>query len=102
MTKKPKASRAKQTNTKAKKRVPGGSPARAKAPVRAKPAKPAAAGGDPLDQFIEAAAQTLDLPVDPAWQPAVKMNLQVILRQASLFTDFSLPDEAEPAPVFTA
>jgi hypothetical protein len=66
------------------------------------PAKPAAAARDPLDPFIEAAAQTLDLPVDPAWQPAVKMNLQIILRQAALFTDFSLPDEAEPAPVFTA
>jgi len=71
--------------------------------VRAKPVKkPATAARGPLDQFIEAAAQTLDLAVDPAWQPAVKMNLEVILRQASLFTDFSLPDEAEPAPVFTA
>jgi hypothetical protein len=96
MTKKPKTSPAK----KVKKKVSGGSPARPKAPARAKAAKTVAA--DPLDPFIEAAAQTLDLPIDPAWQPAVKMNLQIILRQAALFTDFVLPDEAEPAPVFTA
>jgi hypothetical protein len=104
MTKKPKAARA-------KKKVPRGAPTRTKAPVAAKGAKnraekpattPATAGPDSLDSFIEAAAQMLDLPVDPAWQPAVKMNLQLILRQASLFTDFALPDEAEPAPVFTA
>jgi hypothetical protein len=99
MTKQPKTSRAKK--------VPRGTPTRAKAPVRAKAAKkpatkPAAVAPDSLDAFIEAAAQTLDLPVDPAWQPAVKMNLQLILRQASLFTDFPLPDEAEPAPIFTA
>ena len=86
-----------------KKKVQRGSPARAKAPVHAKAAKkPATIAGDPLDPFIEAAAQTLGLPVEPAWQPAVKLNLQIILRQAALFTDFSLPDEAEPAPIFTA
>src|SRR5262245_61403310 len=103
MTKKPKASRTK----KAPKKVRSDSPARSKAPTRAKPAKatptaPAVITRDPLDSFIEATAQTLGLPIDSAWQPAVKMNLQVILRQASLFTEFSLPDEAEPAPIFTA
>jgi hypothetical protein len=58
--------------------------------------------GDSLDHFIDAAATALELPLAPEWQPAVKMNLQIILQQAVLFTDFELPDEAEPAPVFTA
>jgi hypothetical protein len=57
---------------------------------------------DPLESFVDAAAQVLDLPVDPAWRGAVKENLSVLLRQAALFQDFSLPDETEPAPVFIA
>ncbi len=57
---------------------------------------------DALDDLIEAAAQALDLPLEPAWQPAIKANLAVTLRQAALVTEFPLPDEAEPAPVFQA
>jgi len=79
-------------------------PARSR--TRAKPAvksnKAHAGAADPLDAFIEAAARALALPVEPAWQPVVKMNLRVILGQAALFSEFSLPDEAEPAPIFTA
>ena len=97
MTRKPKRSR---TKAKTKRSVPAKAKARAK--VRTKPRKATAAAGDPLDGFIESAAQALALPVEPSWQPAVKFNLQVILRQAALFTEFPLPDDAEPAPVFTA
>jgi hypothetical protein len=63
-------------------------------------AKPA--GGDALDQFIDAAAHALALPVEPGWKPAVRFNLEVTLYAAGLFADFPLPDDAEPAPVFTA
>ena len=44
----------------------------------------------------------LGLPVEPAWKPAIKANLQVTLRLAALVAEFELPDEAEPAPVFEA
>jgi hypothetical protein len=57
---------------------------------------------DPLDNFVDAAVLALDLPLDPSWRAAVKLNLQVTLRQAALFAEFDLPDEAEPAPVFRA
>jgi hypothetical protein len=57
---------------------------------------------DALDGLIEAAVQALDLPFDPAWQPAIKANLAVTLRQAALVTEFPLPDDTEPAPVFQA
>jgi len=57
---------------------------------------------DPLDDFIQAAAKAFDLPLEPTWQPAVKANLAVTLNYAALVADFSLPDEAEPAPVFRA
>jgi hypothetical protein len=57
---------------------------------------------DPLNDFIDAAARALDLPVDPAWKPAIRANLEVTLRLAALVSSFALPDEAEPAPVFAA
>jgi hypothetical protein len=57
---------------------------------------------DPLDGFIDAAAKVLDLPLEPAWRPAVRTNLQVILAQGALFANFCLSDEAEPAPIFVS
>lgn len=57
---------------------------------------------DPLDDYIDAVAKALDLPVESAWRPAVRANLEVSLRLARLVDEFALPDEAEPASVFTA
>jgi hypothetical protein len=57
---------------------------------------------DPLDDYIDAAAKALALPIDPAWMPAVRANLEVSLRLARIVDEFALPDEAEPASVFTA
>ena len=57
---------------------------------------------DPLDDYVDAAAKTLALPMDPAWKPAVRANLEVSLRIARLVDEFPLPDETEPASVFAA
>ncbi|MFA6266837.1 MAG: DUF4089 domain-containing protein [Pseudolabrys sp.] len=57
---------------------------------------------DKLDAFIDAAAAALDLPLEPAWKPAVKANLDVTLRLAATVAEFALPDEAEPAPIYKA
>jgi 1-carboxybiuret hydrolase subunit AtzG-like protein len=57
---------------------------------------------DPLDDFIMGAAETLALPIDPAWKPAVRQHLEVTLKFARLVEEFDLPDDAEPAPVFRA
>jgi hypothetical protein len=57
---------------------------------------------DPLDDYIDAVAKLLALPVDAAWKPAVKANLEVSLRLARLVDEFPLADEAEPASVFAA
>jgi len=62
----------------------------------------AAVRPDPLDTFIIAAADALDLPAKPAWLPAIKANLAVTLRHAAAVAAFDLPDDAEPAPVFRA
>jgi Protein of unknown function (DUF4089) len=57
---------------------------------------------DPLDEYIDAAAKALALPIEDAWKGAIRANLEVSLRLARLVDEFELPDEAEPASVFTA
>ena len=57
---------------------------------------------DPLDVYIDAVGQALALPIDEAWRPAIKANLEVSLRLARLVDSFPLPDETEPASVFAA
>jgi Protein of unknown function (DUF4089) len=57
---------------------------------------------DPLDVYIDAVSEALALPVDAAWRPAVKANLEVSLKLARMVDEFTLPDETEAASVFTA
>ena len=54
------------------------------------------------DRLIEAAAKALELPVEAAWLPAIKANLEVTLRFGNQVASFPLPDDAEPAFVFEA
>ena len=60
------------------------------------------ASSDPLDDYIDAVAKALALPIEDSWRPAVRANLEVSLRLARLVDEFSLPDETEPASVFAA
>jgi hypothetical protein len=55
-----------------------------------------------LDDYIDAVSEALGLPVEDSWKPAVRANLEVSLRLARLVDEFKLPDETEPASVFTA
>ena len=55
-----------------------------------------------LDAFMDAGAAALGLAIDPAWRASVRANLAVTFRMAELVREVPLPDEAEPAPVFTA
>jgi len=76
---------------------------RANARPRKRAAKAApVATGHPLDDFIKAAAHGLALPLKPEWFPAIAANLETNLRLAALVAEFGLPDESEPAAVFTA
>ncbi|WP_257169572.1 DUF4089 domain-containing protein [Bradyrhizobium sp. SRS-191] len=54
------------------------------------------------DDYIDAVGRALGLPIEEAWRPAIRANLAVSLKMAKLVDEFSLPDEAEPASVFTA
>ena len=83
-----------------KKRKVGVKRAKTKNAKKAKPSAPPKS--DAIDAMVAAGAKALSLSIDPAWQPNVKFNLQLILRHAALVDEFSLPDDAEPAPVFRA
>jgi hypothetical protein len=65
-------------------------------------ARSKAAGRDPFDAFVDASAHALDLEIEPAWKSAVKTNLATTFALAALFADFPSPDDAEPAPIFSA
>jgi len=55
-----------------------------------------------LDDFLAASARALALPVDPAWYPMIRANLEATFKFAAVVADFKLGDDAEPAPVFRA
>ena len=57
---------------------------------------------EPLDDYIDAVSKALRLPVEDAWRPSVRANLDVSLRLAQLVDEFPLPDEIEPASVYSA
>ena len=57
---------------------------------------------DPLDDYIDAVSKALALPIQEAWRPAVRANLEVSLRLARLVDEFALSDETEPASVYAA
>ena len=57
---------------------------------------------DPLDAYIDAAAQALSLTIDPAWKGDVRANLDTTFKLAAFVAEKELPDDAEPAPVFKA
>jgi hypothetical protein len=57
---------------------------------------------NPLDDFIDAAAHALGLPIEEAWRPAIAANLRVTLEHAAAVEAFPLPDDAEPGPIFKA
>jgi hypothetical protein len=57
---------------------------------------------DLTDTWIKSSAVMLGLPIDVAWMPAIRANVEVTFRLAKLVDEFPLPDEAEPAPIFEA
>ena len=57
---------------------------------------------DMTDAWITSSAAMLGLPVEAAWLPTIRANVEVTFRLAKLIDDFPLGDEAEPAPVYEA
>ena len=57
---------------------------------------------DSLDDYIDAVAGALKLPIEETWKPSVRANLDVSLKLAALVDEFPLPDATEPASIFRA
>jgi hypothetical protein len=57
---------------------------------------------DKLDNYIDAVATVLALPIEDAWRPAVRANIEVTLKMARMVDEFPLPDETEPASIYAA
>ncbi|MGK7957148.1 MAG: DUF4089 domain-containing protein [Crocosphaera sp.] len=53
-----------------------------------------------IKEYIEQTSIVIDLPIDPKFMPGVVDNLTRIAEIATLFTEFELPEEIEPAPIF--
>ena len=51
--------------------------------------------------YVATVAQLVGLSLDPAYLPGVILNVERIAQMAGLVMDFPLPDDTEPAPVFT-
>jgi Protein of unknown function (DUF4089) len=75
---------------------------RAKARAKSMRPKTGRKTRDALDALVDAAADALGVHLEPAWKSAVKANLATTFALTSLFADFPLPDDAEPAPIFSA
>ncbi|MCC8955606.1 DUF4089 domain-containing protein [Bradyrhizobium sp. Pear77] len=56
---------------------------------------------DHLDDYMSAVTGTMALPLEDAWRPAVRANLEVALRLARLVDDFPLPDDVASAAVYS-
>ncbi len=57
---------------------------------------------DSMDTYIDAVADALALPVEAAWKPAIRANLDVTLKMARMVQEFPLPDEIEQASIYQA
>ena len=53
-----------------------------------------------IGDFLDAGLKVAGLPLEEELRPRVLMHLETALAMAKLVSEFSLPDEAEPAPVY--
>lgn len=54
-----------------------------------------------LQAYIEATAPLIGIDIDKADRSQLCATLAVILKAGAFVAEFTLPDDAEPAPVFT-
>jgi len=57
---------------------------------------------DDLQRFIEAGARLLGLTVRPEWRDAIRLHLSISLQHTKTVSEFPLPDETDPASIFSA
>ena len=55
-----------------------------------------------LDAYVAVGTALLGVPVRPEWRDTIRQHLGVSFDLGRVVQEFALPDEADPAPVFTA
>jgi hypothetical protein len=55
-----------------------------------------------LDAWLDANAALLGIRVAPEWRDSVRLHLRITRDHAQRVMELTLPDDAEPAPVFRA
>jgi hypothetical protein len=55
-----------------------------------------------LDAYIAAGMRLLGIGIRPEWHEAIRLHLSVSLEHARTVSEFPLPDEIDPASVFSA
>ena len=53
-----------------------------------------------LSAYVDETARQVGLPLAPEHRPGVIRFTGILLAQAALVTEFPLPEDVEPAPVF--
>ena len=56
---------------------------------------------DDLDAFIASGTRLLGLTIRPEWREAIRLHLSISLGHARAVAEFPLPDETDPAAVFS-
>jgi hypothetical protein len=57
---------------------------------------------DDPDAWLDANAALLGIAVAPEWRDSVRLHLRITRDHAERVMEFTLPDDAEPAPVYRA
>ncbi len=53
-----------------------------------------------ITDYVDIAAELMNLPIDPEYRPGVIANLESIAEIARLVTEFQIEETVESAPVF--
>lgn len=56
---------------------------------------------DDLDAFVASGAPLLGLTIRPEWRETIRLHLAISLAHARAVTELRLPDEVDPAFVFS-
>jgi hypothetical protein len=57
---------------------------------------------DDFDAFIASGTRLLGVTIRNEWREAIRLHLSISLDHARNVAEFPLPDESDPAPVFSA
>jgi hypothetical protein len=57
---------------------------------------------DDIDVMIEAGCRVLGIPVRDEWREMIRLHLVISLDHTRHVGEFELPEDANPAPIFTA